>query len=56
MDVKLLVNSEVFYPRLWKNKMIYSSEAEFKIVAYNEDIKIIENEYFSDPLFVFLDE
>ena len=52
MDVKKLVNSEVFYPQLWKKKEIYFDTPDQMIVPYNDDIEAIE---FEDPWNLFLD-
>jgi hypothetical protein len=46
MDVKKLVNSEVFYPTLWKKKEIYYDNPDTMIVPYNDGIEAIE---FEDP-------
>jgi len=46
MDVKKLVNSEVFYPTLWKKKEIYYDNPDTMIVPYNHGIEAIE---FEDP-------
>jgi len=39
MDVKELVVSQLFYPRLWSNFSYFSNQKEMKMVPYNKDIE-----------------
>ena len=55
MDVKDLVNSELFYVPAWTHLSLFSSSDETEFVGYNEDIEELE---FEDPneLFQTADE
>lgn len=46
MDVKDLVNSELFFVPAWTHLSLFSSSDETKFVGYNEDIEELE---FEDP-------
>jgi len=39
MDVKQLVNSQLFYPKIWTKLSIFSSTKEPLIVPYNKNIE-----------------
>ena len=39
MDVKELVNSNLFYPPMWKKRSIFSEQQEPKIIAYDNDLE-----------------
>jgi hypothetical protein len=46
MDVKELVNSELFYVSIWKDVPVFSNVAELTIAPYIGEIEDIE---FEDP-------
>ena len=46
ISVKQLVNSELFYPSLWKNYSLYSSMQDPVMIPYNNSIVDLE---FADP-------
>lgn len=50
MDVKDLVNSNLFYPKVWERYTIFSDQKELTIVPYNNDLEDLE---FDDPDKVF---
>jgi len=50
MDVKELVNSELFFPQIWQNKSVFSPMPDAKIVPYNGDLDDLE---FKEPIFIF---
>ena len=51
MDVKDLVNSELFYVSIWKDVPVFSNVAELTIAPYNGEIEDIE---FEDPTQLFI--
>lgn len=51
MDVKDLVNSELFYVSIWKDVPVFSNVAELTIAPYNGEIEDIE---FEDPNQLFI--
>lgn len=54
MDVKELVNSELFYPQIWQNKIIFSKNQETVYAPFNGDLEDLEFES-PDCLFSKLD-
>lgn len=52
MDVKDLVNSELFYPEIWTKYSLFSPIEEPVIIPYAGDIEDLE---FADPNIVFSD-
>ena len=44
MDVKELVNSDLFYPPIWKKSSIFSEQQKPKIIAYHNDLEDLEYE------------
>ena len=52
MDVKELVNSELFFPQIWQGKSVFSAIQDARIVPYNGDLDDLE---FKDPGCVFSD-
>ena len=46
MNVKELVNSELFYVPTWAHLSLFSSSDETEFVGYNEDLEELE---FEDP-------
>ena len=50
MDVKDLVNSELFYPEIWSKYSLFSPIEQAVIIPYLGDIEDLE---FADPNIVF---
>ena len=53
MDVKDLVNSELFYVPVWTHMSLFSSSSKTEFLAYNEEIEELE---FEDPNELFMKE
>ena len=50
LDVKELINSELFYPNIWREGVIFSQVKEPVIIPYNGSLADMEQE---DPNFLF---
>ena len=50
IDVKELVNSQLFYPTIWTKHQLFSSEKEPVRIPYNNEVDDIE---FEDPYKLF---
>ena len=50
MDVKELVNSELFYPTIWEKYSLFSPVEKVVTIPYNGEIEDLE---FSDPNIIF---
>ena len=44
MEVKELINSELFYPSIWKNHLIFSPEKDPVTIPYNNTLTDLEME------------
>ena len=50
MDVKELVNSELFYPTIWDKYSLFSPIEKAVTIPYNGEIEDLE---FADPNIIF---
>ena len=50
MDVKELVNSELFYPTIWDKHSLFSPIEKAVTIPYNGEIEDLE---FADPNIIF---
>ena len=48
MDVNDLVNSEIFFPRIWKNLKYFSSNRETQMASFNGQLLELGHMYPSD--------
>jgi len=53
IDVTELVNSQLFYPIIWQNYSLYSSDKEKVLLPYNNELEELEHE---DPFSLFQEE
>jgi hypothetical protein len=53
MDVKELVNSELFYPTIWDKYSLFSPIEQAVIIPYNGEIEDLE---FADPNIIFIEK
>ena len=44
MEVKELINSELFYPAIWQNHLVFSPEKDPVTIPYNNDLVDLEME------------
>jgi len=53
ISVKQLVNSELFYPTIWKQMTLFSSVKDVQISPYNNELADLESEgpssVFNEP-------